>query len=397
MKKILFLSTTLFFACNAFGAQAKEKIKIKEVKEKKSNVKISSEVRLENFSVDTYQATDSQNEFSENRATARLRTNITINEHWFSFVDIRYQEVGDFREENKADNSSDKNRNYDDHGAFLRELRFGYRNDTFEVFVGKFRTNFGEAWRKGRGIWTQDIAASNYMQIDRLGVSSKVSAGDIKTIGRYDLSVSFFTNDRKNLDNSVITSRSNPSKADAVPGDTRNLDSYTANLDVNYNFGNEETLYYRFAYTNLAVNSLAVTSIAANKIEDQKGYSASIEYKYPVTNNFRLDTFLEYVGMKNVGGNADINESYRNAILVGNFCKKWNLTLAYVGRDNHQTGQNGFDQNFAEISGGYTFAKNIVWDSLLIQAGYKNLRSDYKSSLDKQNSYGAMVRLIKNF
>lgn len=390
MKKVAyttstFLFTTLFFACNAFGEDKQEK-----------NFQIKSEVRLENFSVDTYQATNSNDETKENRATARLRSDIVIYKNWFSFVDFRFQEVGQNREENKV-SISGKDRNYEDEGAFIRELRLGYRNDNFELFAGKFRAYFGEAWRKGRGIWTQDIAAANYMQIDKMGISSTVSAGDIKTIGRYDLTLSLFTNERKNFDNSIITKRDNPSKSDALPGDTRNLNSYTANLDVNYNFGNEETLYYRFAYTNLAVNSLAVTAISNNKVADQKGYSASIEYKYPFTNNFRLDTFLEYVHMKNVGGNSDITQNFNNAVLVGNFFKKWNLTLAYVDHKNRQIDFNGYDQYFAESSAGYTFEKNNIWDSLLLQVGYKNLRTNYKTSLDVQNSYGVLVRLFKNF
>ena len=101
--------------------------------------------------------------------------------------------------------------------------------------------------------------------------------------------------------------------------------------------------------------------------------------------------------MKNVGGNSDLGDRYFNGSLVGNIFQNWNITTVYARRQSFYLGQNGFDQDMAEISAGYRFDKNTFFDSLLIQTAYRNLRTDYHTSLDTKNTVGILVRYIKNF
>ena len=369
-------------------------------------LKVIAQLRAENVTSDDYQDTNAADEYVNSGAKVNFLSNATLNKKWFMEVN--------FRAEQLTQQSASK-KDYGGEGAYLREGRLGYNDRNVTFFAGKFRPFFGIAWRNGRnnwmdytannqeqfdynntrGIWT-DYIANNYAQTEKLGAGGVVKAVNAKTVGKYELGLSFFTNDRKNLDNSVITNRVSATKQDALPGDTRSLKSYVASLDVSFDFAPDEKLFYRFAYIDLAVNSLA-SSIPASKIGDQKGFSAAINYQYPFSQNFNLNGLAEYVSMKNVGGNSDINDDYFTSSLVGNIFQNWNITAAYASRKDIYVGQNGFDQNMAEISAGYRFDKNAFFDSLLIQTAYRNLHTDYHTNLDTKNTVGILIRYIKNF
>ncbi len=407
MKKSIFFFITLFLPCNLFAQESAYQAVEAAPIAVKNPISIKSQIRVENLNVDNYHTTDEANEHPYSEAKANFISNFTYNEKWFAEVQVRLENI---------EAANEKNRNYNNEGAYLRELKVGYNGDNFLFYAGKFRPFFGIAWRNGRynwydyaannleqfdynntrGIWS-DYIAQNYAQNEKLGVGTVVKAGNEKTVGKYELGLSFFTNDRKNLDNSVLNSRSSATKSDALPGDTRSLSSYTASLDVSYDFSFNEKLFYRFAYINLATNSNAVTTIAADKIADQKGLSLAMNYQYPFSRLLTLNGLLEYVEMKNVGGNSDVEDKYLNASLVANIYHNWNITGAYGSRANQHYGLNGFDQTMAEISAGYRFDKTVLFDSFLIQAGYRNLRSDYKINVDERNSLGILLRYIKNF
>jgi hypothetical protein len=369
-------------------------------------LKVIAQLRAENLTSSDYQDTNSADEYVNSGAKVNFFSNATLNKKWFLEVNFRAEQV-------KQQSASIKD--YGGEGAYLREARLGYNDRNIAIFAGKFRPFFGIAWRNGRnnwmnytannqeqfdynntrGVWT-DYIANNYAQAEKLGIGSVIKSGNAKTIGKYELGLSFFTNDRKNFDNSAINNRVSATKQDALPGDTRSLKSYVASLDVSFDFAPDEKLFYRFAYIDLAVNSLA-SSVPSSKVADQKGFSAAINYQYPFSPDFSLNGLAEYVSMKNIGGNSDVNDDYFTSSLVGNIFQNWNVTTAYASRKNIYLGQNGFDQNMAEISAGYRFDKNTFFDSLLIQTAYRNLRTDYHSSLDTKNTIGVLVRYIKNF
>ncbi len=390
MKKILSFFVAIFFTNQAFAG-----------------LQTASQLRLENLLTDNYQATNSGNEYLNSAANVNLISNFRYNKKWFFEVNARAEQL--------KEQASGRNKFYNNEGAYLREARVGYNGDNVLLYAGKFRPYFGIAWRNGRnnwydytangqeqfdynntrGLWT-DYIANNYAQTEKLGIGSVLKAGNEKTIGKYELGFSAFTNDRKNFDNSIVNGRASASKQDALPGDTRSLKSFVASLDVSFDFAPEEKLFYRFAYINLATNSLA-SAVSPSKVADQKGYSAAINYQKPIAENFNLNGLVELVNMKNVGGNSDIGDNYFNSSLVANIEQNWNITTAYNARQHTQIDQNGFDQNMAEISAGYRFNKNTFFDSLVIQTGYRNLRTNYKTSINTQNSVGVLVRYIKNF
>jgi hypothetical protein len=148
----------------------------------------------------------------------------------------------------------------------------------------------------------------------------------------------------------------------------------------------------------MAVNANALQGdVSASKIEDQKGIAATMKYQKPVSKNYNFDLLIDYVNMDNVLGNADISDRYFIANIINNFYNNWNLTLGYAGKRQKQVDRNGQDQDMTEISTGYTFNKNKLFDKLNLQIGQKHFRTNNKIIVDKRNSYAAMLRYTKTF
>jgi hypothetical protein len=418
MKKLFLLLTIFgFISCEAFAQEDfapnllrslveedSEKFSTNNVSAFKPNIKnkLVADISLN----DDYQDSDNKNEYIDIEARARLYSafnlskNISIN----SFLEFEQADNASSLAKREISPSREGDRYFKNEGLHIEELTIDYDSKNFALVAGKFNPDYGTAWKWNRGIWTHEIA-DHYRQREKLGLDGVYRLGDIKKTGQYEFGLSVFTNDRKNLDNSTISTRASDSKSDARPGDTRSLKSYVASLDVNFDFGekfgSKEKLSYHFAYSDLAVNSNAanfnLNEISPTKFVAQKGFVAGLNYEYPVVENFDVDALLEYENTRNLDGNSDITESYFTSSLIGKIYKNWNATFGYAQRENRYVGQNGFNQNLSEISFGYDFNKNSFFDKFTIQAGYKNQRTNYKTKVMTQNVLGILLRYYKYF
>ena len=407
--KIFYLFLILaFFSCEVFAEEeadlgilkrlvSEEEEKIFEKESPAFKPKFTSSLVYDiNFN-DEYQSTDRKNEFNETRSRGRLNSSFYFAKNFSlnSFLKSeRSSQASETARRNALPNGGG-DRTFENEGIFVEELNLAYDNTKHAFVVGKFDLNFGTAWRFKRGIWTYNTA-ENYKQREKLGLNGIYRIGNSRQNGRYEFGYAVFTNDRKNLDNSVITSRDSAHKSDAIPGDTRSLQSYLASLDIDFDFADKERLTYHFAYINLAVNHSAA-SISPAKVADQKGLVLGMNYKYPVTENLNLDSLLEYSTIKNFGGNSDASEKYFTGNVIGRLYQNWNVTLGYATHHNAVLEANSYDKNSSEISFGYEFGKNSFFDKLLFQVGYKNQRENYKTSLESRNVLGGLVRYQKGF
>jgi hypothetical protein len=340
-----------------------------------------------------YNSTDGVEQYSDTRSISRLFSRVKLNDEFALNTNLEFSSFNSVSGERTGNAIGD--RAFEENGAGIEELALSYNHKNVTILAGKYIPNFGTSWRWGRGIWSKDIAQS-YKQDGKLGFAGIYKAGDKQKTGEYNFGFAAFTNDRKNLDNSFSNKSSPDHKYDAKAGDTRSLQSYVASVDIDFDFKEGEELSYHFAYMNLAVNERA-SKVAPTKIDNQKGFVASGKYRYPLHENFLLDGLLEYVDMRNVGGDSDITDKYFNFSLVGEIYHNWNVTLAESNRKNVEIDQNGFDQNLSEISFGYKLDKSRFFDQLLLQVGYRKLRTNYKTSLNEQDSVGILARYIKLF
>lgn len=349
----------------------------------------------------SYNSSNTNDQFVDTIARFYFDSRLKLSDNFLVKSNLRMERARKVSEDDRRsqDINGGGSRTLEDTNVNIRELTLNYKKDKATIFAGKFVANFGNAWKIGRGIWTRELTIQ-YRQENKLGVGAKYQLGDVKKTGLYNFGFSAFTNDRKNLDNSIFTKRDSDYKYERKAGDTRSLESYVASMDIKFEFderfGEKERLFYHFAYLNLAADEKNST-ISQTKIDDQKGFVANGKYRYPFTKNVTLDGLVEYVDLKNLNGDSDVGDRYVNASLIGEFYHNWNVTLAATNIKHTVVGENGYDRRFAEISAGYKFDKNSLFDEFLIQAGYKNLNTDYKTSVTNTRSYGVLARYIKIF
>ena len=338
---------------------------------------------------DKYRTTNSDDEFSDTTSATRLYSYLNFAKNFSLNSQINLEKIS-----GKTTNDG-KDKSFEDEGLFLRELNLVYDDKKYVFFLGKFDLNFGKAWNWNGGIFSNQLA-KNYQKSEKIGFGQFVRVGDSEENGRYQFGYSFFKNDRKYLDNSLITKRKSSSKSDAIVGDDNMFNSYIVRVDIDFDFSELEKLSYQFAYISSAVNK-KYSTVEVGKMEDQKDFVASIDYVYPINNDIVLGGFMEYVESRNYLGNKDKSEKYFTSILSSEFNKNYSLTLVYSRRQNFTIGENGFDQTVSEVTVGYKFDKNKIFDKLLFQVGYKNETEDLKTSSTSNNSLVALVRYQKVF
>jgi len=292
---------------------------------------------------------------------------------------------------NATSNIDGKNRFFRSEGLFLNELVLGYDYKNFSAVAGKFNPNFGDAWKPSNGIWTREISGE-YEQREKLGFGLIQRAGNIKTIGEYIFGASVFTNDRKNLDNSIITSRDSVAKSDGAAGDTRGLDSYVLSTDIYYDFGNNEKLSYHFSYLNLAINNRQNHSNIPAYIDDEKGLSLGMNYRYPINDDFLFDSFVEYVNIDNIGGDIAKNSDFLTINFTAHIFKDYFITLTKAQEKQKKTGENGIDKSFSGLSFGYKLDHlNPNLKNLRALIGYKNSDLDSKTNFIQNKSFSVII------
>lgn len=343
---------------------------------------------------DTYSSNNRQNEYSDTYLNTRVGLNLQIYKNLFVKSVIRLERAlqasEDVRRSQLSTGGGDKS--FENEGAYLGELVLNYNYQNFSALAGKFTANFGDAWKRGNGIWVNELAR-NYEENEKLGLGFIQRAGDKKTIGEYVFGLSAFTNDRKNFDNSIITKRDSATKSQGLPGDTRNLQSYVASMDIYYDFTQKETLSYHFAYSNLAVDERQNTSNIPALLGDQKSLAVNMNYAYPVSDKFLVNGFIEYVNVKNLGGNTLASDNFLTINLTSYIFNDFSLTLARATEKQKSFGTNGVDKYIDEISFGYKFdSLNPILKGFSMAAGYNQRETDDRTNPVTMRSAGFLLK-----
>jgi len=295
----------------------------------------------------------------------------------------------------------------DKEGLVLQEINLNYEDKinnltNYSLVLGKVNMDFGQGWAWNRGIWSDELSRE-YRQFEKIVVGSSISRGSKRDIGRYDLSFNFFKNDRKYLDNSVFAERISYNKQDQIPGDENLFKSFNVNLKVDFDFSekkyNQEELHYKFGYLKSAVNKRIYNINKANP-KDQSSWLAGLDYKRSLNEKISIDFLTEYVAVENFNGDADVSQQYFINNLIAKYNKNINITVSNSNKRQKKLNNYKSEQNLIEFSTGYEFSKNNVFDSLLLQIGYKNFRDSLKSSsssVKEQRGLGALIRYSKNF
>lgn len=349
-----------------------------------------------------FDASNSNNRILRNNAVADFSSNIYYNSNWFAMANIRMEEEGARSNEFRSIQVSSANGNdrfYEDHYADLRQLLVGFNDDRYRLYAGKFTPKFGYAWQLGRGAYT-DYLPSSYMQRNRIGIGGELKHGNARKNGRYNLGLSFYKYDRKYFDNSVFSSYRNVRLPDAVPSAGNNFDSFTVNLDIDFDFLSGRDLFYRFAYSKQTINDqLMIGKYGLNRFADQESYSLAMNHKIKLKNNMILDKLIEYKDGNFAEGIVTSNKDNLltlNAILKVN--KNWVLNTSHSNRRVSSPSGLVVRDSASELSFGYDFAHSDYFDGLQLQCGYAKLHSkDRQFQIFKNtDSLFLMLRYVKN-
>ncbi len=352
-----------------------------ELDQSSNKVDFVNRVYADIFAHEVYDANSSQNELIRSSSRIDLVSQVYYDKKWFAYLNYRIDEQGLDKDQFNSlqvtpANGSDKF--FEDQSGILRELNFGYEDDDYKFFVGKFRPKFGYAWNLGRGVFAHSLSTS-YMQTNRLGFGGEVKAGDSQKTGAYNLGLSVYKYDRKYLDNSLITSRREVSQNDAAASDTSGLKSYTIHLDIDFDFKSGDELFYRFAYSKQKFDRKYLTGNTniQTPYQDQKGYTLAMNFKDLINDYFAMDHLVEYSDVEFLEGNFNINrDSVFNYSLISKINDKYSLTTAYAHRRIKLTKSGLSAKNVnTEVILGYEFDRTDYFDGLQAQFGFVSTRT----------------------
>lgn len=390
----------IFLNKDIFNEKTKEKLRkiipqIPHIEIKK--LKITNRIIADLSTTDHFKNSEAKNEFFDTTGTIRYYSTIQLNQNFeiYGLAKLaRFDNDNDIaRRENS--NKKDNSRTFENLGINLSELSIKYSKDNSSLIAGKFTTNFGTAWRWNKGIFVHSVA-QNYALTEKLGFTAITKYGDLKKTGIYNFSLSLFTNDRKNFDNSLMHNKHSNNKSEAIAGDTRSLSSFTLATDINFEFKEKERLSYHIAYSKLGVNKNA-TAIALERLKKQTGVVFGMNYKFPFKENFSLETILEYANIKNINGDLAISDQY----FTSNFILKYlsNYSLMIGNSNNKNKNRLSFNEslNISEINIGYEFDKNAIFDKLTTQIGFYQTLTKTIDRTNKDRAFALLIRYYKNF
>lgn len=399
LKLIILTSCFLLPQTNAF---AKENVRIdgywkflnKDYQKDETNKPIVNGV-FDNriYYTDNFKSDNYKEQNSEAIWRSRLDVSLNITDNFTIAAAGQVDEMNQASENTARLNSPNGggDRSFENHGAFLDELVLNYNYKDFSVLAGKFTANFGYAWSFDNGIWSNEIN-QQYKQSEKLGFGAIQRFGDRKEFGEYVFGASVFTSDRKNIDNSVVTRRDETSKSSGTPSDTRDLNSYVLSADILYEFNNNEKLSYHFSYLNSAINRRNNTTNTKDKIEDEKAFAINIKYDYPISENFVLKSFGEYVEINNVGGNVEADSKFFSVNFTAEFYKNFFMVFGKSKEKEFKAATNGIDNSISEIDLGYKFINsNPLLNGSRIMVGYRMQDNDQKTTRTKDHSFGLFV------
>jgi hypothetical protein len=339
-----------------------------------------------------------QNKFFNTSGVVRYFSSIQINRD-IEFYGLFRLATVDNRQDvlrRERDPRGGGSRTFENLGITLSELSFKYTKKNSSIIAGKFTANFGSAWRWNRGIVIHSLA-SNYALTDKLGFAMITKYGDIKKTGLYNFSLSLFTNDRKNFDNSLFHRRDSDSKSDAIAGDTRKLNSYSFTTDVNFVFSDREKLNYHIGFSKLAINKRQALNLDLQNIKKQQGIVFGMNYEFPINKDFTGETLIESAKIKNINGVLNTLNSYLTTNFILKYDNKYSLLIGNSINKNRNNLLNHSRSNISEINIGYDFSKNKYFDKLTTQIGYHQNIEKGDLLNRKNKAIAFLIRYSKNF
>ncbi|MBU6140570.1 MAG: hypothetical protein KGP29_03305 [Proteobacteria bacterium] len=232
----------------------------------------------------------------------------------------------------------------------VEELKAHFENEDMRFVAGKFDPTFGTAWRKSKRI---GVFASQFNEDYNL--REKLGAGITALLEGSQITFNTFMNDTTGLSNSTINKRGAASNNRGIAGNGGAMSSYSLSMEGK-NFIGIENWFYNFGYRNLAVG----------KVEGRSREVAHVvgsEYLYKITRDTSLIPLMEFVNIKDFGGETGRDARYTTLALIAKY-SGWIASASVVTREIKQRQRSGNDVSDHQIqfSIGYKFTNNLTLD-----------------------------------
>ncbi|NBX53341.1 MAG: hypothetical protein EBT63_06820, partial [Proteobacteria bacterium] len=388
----------IFLNKDIFDEKNKTKLRKSAIQQPTSEVKdftISNRIVSDLSLTNNYG--NSRNKFFDANGVVRYFSNIQLKKDFEFYGLFRFSRFDNDLDIAKREQSPSGggSRIFENMGIGISELSFKYSKNNSSLILGKFTANFGTAWRWNKAIAVHNIP-QNYALTEKLGITAITKYGDIKKSGLYNFSLSFFTNDRKNFDNSLFHRRQSASKSQALAGDTRSLASYALATDISFDFSEKEKLRYHIGYSKLAVNKRA-SSLPSDIIKKQQGIVFGMNYEFPINRDFSGEAILEHANIKNPDGDSRVLNNYLTTNFILKYSNKYSLMIGNSRNKNKNISLNSSRRNISEINIGYEFTKNKYFDRLTTQFGYYQRIEKNADRGHKNKALSILIRYYKNF
>ena len=235
-----------------------------------------------------------------------------------------------------------KDRIFDDTALYVEEIQFNYKKDSFVLFAGQFNPSFGWAWEKNAGVYGTDLC-EDYEMTDKIGAGASVKLGPDS---KHRLTFNTFFADTSFLSDTTHKDTEALSKEDGGVSNTEDFSSYSISL--------EGEIIEHFGY------QLSHRILAAGKGDknDEKGYSASLEYSLEFSKDYRLIPFVEYASFDSYEGSENDAEYLTGSLSLE--ISSFNISAAYTSRNFE--GKDAISDYQYQFSAGYAFDSGFSAD-----------------------------------
>ena len=332
------------------------------------------------------------NEFERDNISSTLNLNWNIIKNIYIKSSFEAKKYIDGKIKDREEIISYNTRNNNE-GLFVDQLYLNYQNKKVDIKLGKFYLNFAKGWKFRNSVWNNYLSLAEYYITDTVGFNFNVTQGEKAGYGKYILGFTTFTDDNKYLDRSLVNNN------DSIRSSSHNFNyrqqfgtSYLVSLDIKYDFSELEKLSYHFSYLRSSNEDKPYSNSSS-----QKAFAASLDYDYPISDNFILDLFLEYVRINHANSNLRRRSNFFISSITLNLYNNWLLTFSHNIHDNkNRTNLRKTNLNSNEISIGYKFDYKYL-TGLQIMIGYKQDKIDNSNNIIRDNSVGLLVRNVINF
>lgn len=243
---------------------------------------------------------------------------------------------------------------FDNHGAYVEQLKVTYNRDNFGVEAGKFNPSFGVAWDLAPGVYGTDFAEDGYETAEKIGGGAHYTFEGEKT-GAHTLTGNTYFSDTTFLSDSTITKRGELRESDGGVGNTEDFSSYSVTLDGE-NVAGVEGFGYHLGYRHQGAGDADPAGT-----NNENAYAVAAFHTFDITDSTQAFVLGEYVHIADSEGSDD-NLNYLTTSLQLTFDEHWNIAGSYTNRDRDVAGGNDIDDYMAQLSAGYAFDNGIGVD-----------------------------------